>query len=57
MSNYNNGIPDCCKKCQRLGTDFDEFRDISSYYCLINIKFPTKKQTCKKIKYYNKESK
>jgi len=47
-------IPDCCKKCQNLEDDWSEYSLSTIYYCMLNIWFPTKKQSCKKQKTYNK---
>lgn len=41
-------IPICCKQCEYLDWEYDEFKDKTYYYCILNIWFPTKKKTCKK---------
>ena len=43
-------IPDCCKNCIRLDSDYSEWHETTYWYCRLNLFFPTKKQTCKKQK-------
>jgi hypothetical protein len=43
-------IPLCCINCQHK--DWDSWNDgwSSAHYCTLNLRFPTKKGTCKKQK-------
>jgi len=43
-------IPDCCKNCKNFEDDWLEVSEISVHYCILNLKFPTRKLTCKKQK-------
>lgn len=44
-------FPKCCQKCYYHGSDCNEISGETQYYCVLNIKFPTIKQTCKKQNY------
>lgn len=45
-------FPDCCKDCQNFDSTYSEMSDINYYYCVLNIWWPYKKQTCKKQRLY-----
>ena len=43
-----NKVPDCCKKCKNMESDSnDEYSQIY-HYCILGVKMPTKKLTCKR---------
>ena len=41
-------VPECCKTCKFFDYDYNEFQDVTYYYCNLNVKFPTVKQACKR---------
>lgn len=41
-------LPACCQNCHNLDGDYNEWSDVHAWYCLKNIWWPDKKQTCKK---------
>ena len=43
--------PKCCNDCIHLDSTWSEYSDITGYYCLLNIMFPTKKKKCKKQRF------
>lgn len=42
--------PSCCSGCLFLDWEWSEYTDITFYYCIKNIWWPWRKQTCKKRK-------
>lgn len=49
MMTYES-IPAVCKNCEHLDSDYNEWSGTNGYWCYLNIRFPTKKQTCAKQK-------
>jgi len=45
-------LPECCQDCTNLESDYDEYSEQSVYYCVRNIWWPIKKQTCRSQKRY-----
>jgi hypothetical protein len=45
-------MPKCCKECLNLDYEWSEWSHTTFYYCLKNVWWPTKKQTCKKQDFY-----
>jgi hypothetical protein len=41
-------LPICCRNCKLLDSDYSEWSDMTFWFCVKNLWFPTKKQTCKK---------
>ena len=41
-------IPQCCKNCSNFDDDYDEWRDVTYFFCTLNVAFPTRKKTCKR---------
>mgnify|MGYP000909229069 CR=1 FL=1 len=39
--------PEVCSGCRHLDSDYNEWHDVTSYYCKRNVFMPTKKNTCK----------
>lgn len=48
MINLPRQVPDCCWNCKHHDDDWNEFRGVTYHYCMLNIVFPTKKNTCKR---------
>jgi hypothetical protein len=48
-------LPACCQNCQNYDWDYNEWSDSYGYYCLKNVWWPLKKQTCKKQVPYKDE--
>jgi len=43
-----NEPPAVCRSCKYLDSDYDEYRDVTGWFCNKNVWWPTKKGTCKK---------
>lgn len=43
-------IPLCCRECQLFAWDYDEYRDINAPICERGVRFPVRKQACKRQK-------
>ncbi len=43
-------IPECCYECKNFENEYNEYSDTNYFYCVLNIIFPIKKKTCKKMK-------
>jgi len=43
---YQDPIPACCRECVHLDDDYDEMSGRLSWWCMLNVHFPTAKQTC-----------
>lgn len=41
-------VPAVCRNCQYYDWEYNEFSDTFFRYCIINLYFPVKKQTCKR---------
>lgn len=41
-------LPVCCQNCTRLESDYSEFSDQWWWYCIKNLWWPVRTQTCKK---------
>ena len=43
-------LPRCCQTCGYLDMDWNEFTDITAWYCELCIWWPWRKKTCKRYK-------
>lgn len=43
-------LPQCCRNCQNYEWDGDDY--VTWRFCALNIRFPVKKQSCKRQKPY-----
>jgi hypothetical protein len=46
--NHDPRVPDCCKDCRRLGSDYNNYQEETTWYCSLCVVFPTRKQTCQR---------
>lgn len=41
-------IPECCEDCANFDFEWDERKGRSYYSCMLNVLWPTRKQSCKR---------